>query len=518
MRFILDFVADTATATIDEYIAENNCTVIQTLSELGLIYLVECDSSPASEPFVEIIEDDPGGISLLSSDTKTFDIENDDHWWKVAVIPELDLGVSTAEIIRVGEGVRVYLLDSGIAADHPEFANKDIALLHSKTGEFSDSTGHGTALASVIVGETCGISEASLKIVKVFQQGQPTLISEILAAMNAVAEDFMLDDTRPAIMNLSWAINKNAYVEAKILSLINKGIIVIGAAGNSGISIDAVTPASMPEIVTVGSFGPNLTPSNFSNYTGPSDTSFTAEETNYGVGLDLFAPGEFIRIAKTDGTYGYTAGTSIAAAIASATLVVNLASYDSTYAELDYSITVMYTRGQFVIQNLLALDGNFANSPNRIPKARLKTYDPDVDLLPIVKPYLLIKAGTEFSNMLFNANYFTNSSLVSSEMDGITLSHNWVKGLAPATETVLVKKFTYEAFRENGTSNVVEVVAIIYNESTYEDNFSQMLSDANYIELQCGCPPEAQLCCGDCVKGISCNNCQLGVSGSCDNN
>lgn len=512
MRFILDFVADTATATIDEYIAENNCTVIQTLSELGLIYLVECDSSPASEPFVEIIEDDPGGISLLDTSTKTFDIEDDDHWWKVAVIPDLDLGVPTAEIIRVGEGVRVYLLDSGIVADHPEFSNKDITLLHSKTGEFADSTGHGTALASVIVGETCGITEASLKVVKVFQQGQPTLVSEILTALNAVAEDFMLDATRPAIMNLSWAINQNVYVETKILSLINKGIIVIAAAGNSGVAVGDVSPARMPEVVTVGAFNQELTPSNFSNYTGPSDTSYTAHETNYGVGLDMFAPGEAIRVATTNGAYGYTAGTSIAAAITSAVTVVNMAALNSTYDLFGYDITLNFTREIYSTKNLLILEGNYASSPNMVPRARLKTFDYSVDPLPVVKPTLIIKSGEAFSRKLFNASYAKSATLVDGDIEGLAINGNWLTGGAVETDIFVVKRLSYEVTFVDDTVEKINVDIVFYNDSVYPEINSALLVDSGFAELDCGCPT---FCCGVCNKSNLCEGGQCAFGGTC---
>jgi len=58
-----------------------------------------------------------------------------------------------------GDGVNVYLMDGGIDADHDEFANATIKNVHTTlTGDYQDATGHGTAMASLIVGETVGVA------------------------------------------------------------------------------------------------------------------------------------------------------------------------------------------------------------------------------------------------------------------------------------------------------------------------------------------------------------------------
>jgi len=98
---------------------------------------------------------------------------------------------------------------------------------------------------------------------------------------------------------------------------------VIAAAGNNGAPITDVTPASIPDVLTIGAFGQDLTPSTFSNYTGGSDISYTADDVNYGA-LDAWAPGEMIWAANKNGGYGYIAGTSAATAIASASFAYNM--------------------------------------------------------------------------------------------------------------------------------------------------------------------------------------------------
>jgi hypothetical protein len=125
------------------------------------------------------------------------------------------------------------------------------------------------------------------------------------------------------VLNCSWNIVKNEYIENKFRYLINCGVNVVVAAGNSGLPIENVTPASMPEALTIGSYGPNFEPSNFSNYTNPSIISNTPNFVNNGQ-LDGWAPGEQIWVAGLNEQYGYCSGTSISAAIHSGVLAYNL--------------------------------------------------------------------------------------------------------------------------------------------------------------------------------------------------
>jgi hypothetical protein len=94
-------------------------------------------------------------------------------------------------------------------------------------------------------------------------------------------------------------------------------MFIIASAGNQGTEIEETTPASMMEALTVGAYNRQLKPCDFSNYTGGSLISVTSGATNHGE-LDGWAPGEEIWAAGLNGTYGYVAGTSIAAGITSA--------------------------------------------------------------------------------------------------------------------------------------------------------------------------------------------------------
>lgn len=519
-RYILDFVADTSEIDIQSYLDEYGCTTISILNQLGLTYLVEADAPPVDTNIVEyMIADEENPIQLLGLPSqityKEFNLQSEDNWWKLAIIPGFDYDADKVEIVRAGYGQRVYLVDSGIDISHPEFVGKDITLLHSKTEDFTDTTGHGTALASLIVGETCGVTECSLKVVKVFHQGQTTHVSDILNALQSVAEDFSLNPDVPAVMNLSWAINKNEFVETKILALIDMGLIVSVAAGNSGVPIENVTPASMPDVVTVGSFGTTLAPSDFTNYTGPADLSYTAGSTNYGPALDLFAPGEQIRVALIGGGYGYSAGTSVAAAIASAVFAINESSTNASYAGYDMAARQWWIRNFSIVKQLLTLEGVYEHSPNAIPRARLARYFPETEPPRYTTPQRATRAksGARIEEKLFDANYYTSASI--SDVDGDldwTLVGNCIVGTAPEIETFSVRTFTLTISNDEMEDSTTYTI-VVYNPNVYASD-TEAYIDAGYVELACGCCSNCP-CCANCTKGVCGGGECGGANGSC---
>jgi len=332
-NYIIDFSDNATEDEISQYIVTHDCTIVKTFLSFSKVLLVSALEIPPKTNIVEEVVVDnahpfklheifsPTGIPPTGNKTLvTNDINN---WWKVYSLKDVTFENATIDVPIYGKGVDVYLIDSGINKDHPEFANANVVLLHSVNGDFIDTSGHGTALGSLIVGETCGITSATLKVVKLFDASTTTLQSDFLAALDAILVDYVTSGSAFSVVNMSWAISKNAFIERKIQSLINIGMAVVVAAGNSGVPIEEVTPASMVDVYTIGSFNQDFKPSSFSNYTNPTITSLTASDSNYG-SIDCWAPGEEIWAANVNGGYGFVAGTSAAAAICSAALAYNV--------------------------------------------------------------------------------------------------------------------------------------------------------------------------------------------------
>lgn len=337
MKYLIDFVNTAANEEIDAYISENSYTVLKQWNNFDKVYLVEGEVEPPASSIVERFEVEntlsmtPHSIDFIvnnhhqchtdpSLPDVTILVDDEKDWWKNFSYLQPNFEDTSYNIKRVGKNISVYLMDSGIDRDHPEFVDADITNLYTVTpGDFEDHNGHGTGLAGVIVGKTCGITDAKLKIVKIFDQNHSTTQTEFLDALDAILSDHV--DNSFGVINCSWSIPKNEWVEHKLRLAVEEGLYVIAAAGNTGQPIDNVTPASMWECLTVGAYNQNLEPCDFSDYTGPGQTGNGV--TNHGE-LDGWAPGEKIWTANLDGTYEFGAGTSLSAAITTAIVVHNL--------------------------------------------------------------------------------------------------------------------------------------------------------------------------------------------------
>lgn len=334
-KYIIDFINTASLAEIEEYLVANEATVITIFSRLDRVALIECANEPGLSPIVESIINDDDTIATVqkldvvpvypvpSDGEQTVSVADQKDWWKVYSMSSADFSKPAISYPRLGKMTNIYMVDSGIDLTHPEFAGKKIDLIYSLTGEFVDTVGHGTALSSLVVGNTCGIVDAELKIVKIFDEFQQTRQSDFLYAFDAILADAEASDNLFSVVNLSWSITKNTYIENKIQTLINAGLAVVTASGNTGQPIAEVTPPDMADVFTIGSYGPNFIPSDFTSYSDATSVSLHTSPTNSGA-LDSWAPGEKIWAASLDGNCGYCAGTSMSAAIYSATLLYNV--------------------------------------------------------------------------------------------------------------------------------------------------------------------------------------------------
>lgn len=341
MRYLIDFYNTATDAEISQYLTDNGCTVIKEWDNFEKEFLVECNSAPPKTAIVEHLADDGDVLAIKpldvaninynfgksvvpGMDTQTISTTSVDDWWKNYVLENPVFDQPTTTISRKGRTIPVYIMDSGIKADHPDFAGVSITNIWSIfPGDYNDTGGHGTALASVISGRSAGITDCPLKIVKIFGNvngtKHNTLQSEFIDACNAILNDFVPNTL--AILNCSFVMARNLYIENKLRQLNDAGIFIVAAAGNNGTSIEDLTPACMPEAITIGAYNQDLVPCNFSNYTGT--LSVTTDVVNHGE-LDGWAPGENIRVAGLDNSFFLTAGTSIATAITAAVLAYDM--------------------------------------------------------------------------------------------------------------------------------------------------------------------------------------------------
>lgn len=226
-----------------------------------------------------------------------------------------------------GLGVTCYLIDTGINIGHVEFASASISNLHSAFTEdddiadFEDVAGHGTAIASVIVGANIGVStQTSLKNVKLFNanSGSAT-VGAIINAFNAVATDHADNNVDAVkVVCTPWTVSQNDLIDDIVKSMNSSNLVMITAAGNDGVDISTKSPAGVREIITVGGYN------NIWNVQAFNNTPGTATGlTNFGAPLDIFGWSDGATLADASDLSGYAAftGTSVATGIAAGVAV-----------------------------------------------------------------------------------------------------------------------------------------------------------------------------------------------------
>lgn len=214
-----------------------------------------------------------------------------------------------------GLGVNVYVIDTGIQTSHPEFggrASVGVGADFINDGwNGQDCNGHGTHVAGIVGATTYGVAkQANLIAVRVFNcaggifTNPLTMVSSITAGVNWVTANRV----PPAVANLSLEGPVSDALDAAVRTLYNSGVTVIVAAGNRGLDVSLRSPARVAEAITVAAS--NRNDSRVINSRAHNGSTWTS---NFGSGVDLFAPGDSIMSTWTDSDSMTTGGTSMAA-------------------------------------------------------------------------------------------------------------------------------------------------------------------------------------------------------------
>ena len=170
---------------------------------------------------------------------------------------------------RNGTGVRVAVLDTGMALNHPDFAGRQIFGASFVGQPVMDLHGHGTHC----IGTACGpATPPGLARAMASVTGAPIFAGKVLSNSGS-------GGTGSVLAGMNWAIANNcavismslgsqsplqfAYTVAGRIALL-RGCLIIAAAGNSHAQTGA--PANSPTIMSVASLDRNLVPSSFSNF------------------------------------------------------------------------------------------------------------------------------------------------------------------------------------------------------------------------------------------------------------
>ena len=204
-----------------------------------------------------------------------------------------------------GTGVNAYVIDTGIFPTHWEFQGRAFPIYDAvdRQGTGIDCNGHGSHVAGILGGQTFGVAKnVRLFGVRVLNcQGAGTW-SDVIEGVNFVTWHYRQPEQQgnPAVANMSLGGDTNRAADAAVRNSIRAGITYVVAAGNENVDASTYTPAGVIEAITVGA---------------TSQTDTRPEFSNYGLTLDLFAPGVSIPsawIGEGGVMIAFATGTSMA--------------------------------------------------------------------------------------------------------------------------------------------------------------------------------------------------------------
>ena len=265
---------------------------------------------------VKWYENDARVISVRESDAFESSERQDNAPAHLDRVDQTDLPLSGSFTFSSdGTGVTAYIIDSGAIFNHIEFEGRispvdKIGFPGTPFDPFSndgiDEFGHGTHVAGIIGSKTYGVAKkVIMKTAKVFNRTGFTTSGTIVAAIDAVIEDYVNSGKPPSLCNMSLGApvipaSPETSVETAVLAMIAEGITVVVAAGNNNADVENFQPARLLEVVTVGAVDGEDSRAIFSNF-GNSEGSvlnpggefgtFDDAASNTGAAVDVFAPG-----------------------------------------------------------------------------------------------------------------------------------------------------------------------------------------------------------------------------------
>ena len=234
-----------------------------------------------------------------------------------------------------GNGVRVFVIDTGIRSTHQELAGRMLpgfSVIKDNQGT-EDCNGHGTHVAGIVGGTRYGVAKGvSLIPVRVLDCKGDGMVSDVISGIEWVTTQFK-QKGGPAVANLSLGAGASPAMDTALQNSIRAGVTYTVAAGNENTSSCSHSPSRVLDAIVVGATTPSDKRSDFSNY-GPC--------------LDLFAPGSSIPSSWSNSDTATTleSGTSMASPHVAGLAAIYLATQPgATPAQVSDRLTAGASRG-----------------------------------------------------------------------------------------------------------------------------------------------------------------------------
>jgi subtilisin family serine protease len=284
-------------------------------------------------PNVDYVEQDQVGTVATTQSGAT---------WGLDRIDQRNLPLSgTYTYTSTGTGVRAYIIDTGIQASHPQFGSRASAVYDYAGGTGDDCNGHGTHVAGTIGSTTYGVAKnVYLRGVRVLDCSGSGSYSQIIAGVDWVRTNAV----HPAVANMSLGGGFSSSLNTAVTNLVNSGVFVGVAAGNSNADACNSSPSSASGTLTVAA---------------STSTDAKASYSNWGACVDVYAPGSSITSTWINSGTNTISGTSMA----TPHTVGVAALYKATFGDAASSTVVSW-----IINNATSgvITGNVSGTPNRL--------------------------------------------------------------------------------------------------------------------------------------------------------
>jgi subtilisin family serine protease len=303
-------------------------------------------SAALPDQAVEALRRNPD-VAFIEVDSRvSIDTTQTPVTWGLDRIDQRNLPLSNSYTYNnTGNGVKAYIIDTGIRATHAQFGGRVSGGMSSigDGRDTSDCNGHGTHVAGTVGGSTYGVAKSvSLVPVRVLDCNGSGSTSGVIAGVDWVTANHV----SPAVANMSLGGSASSALDNAVAYSIGSGVTYAVAAGNSNANACNSSPSRVATALTVGS-----------TTTSDARSSFS----NFGTCVDLFAPGSSITSSwnTSDTATNTISGTSMATPHVTGVAALTLAETpNATPAQVASRIYADAT------QNVVTNPGS--GSPNRL--------------------------------------------------------------------------------------------------------------------------------------------------------
>jgi subtilisin family serine protease len=231
-------------------------------------------------------------------------------WWGLNRLDQRPVPPNAAGVynfLPTAPAVTAYVVDTGILYSHAQFGGRATFGVDTVGGVAppgTDCHGHGTHVSGTIGGSTYGVAKAvKLKAVRVLDCGGSGTLGGVIAGLDWVKANAV----KPAVVNMSLGGGASIALNIATNDLVESGVTVVVAAGNSDLDACDFSPASTLSAITVGATGDRFQPN-------APITDARSDYSNFGPCLDIFAPGSLIRSSwiGSNTAFNTISGTSMA--------------------------------------------------------------------------------------------------------------------------------------------------------------------------------------------------------------